>query len=78
MVHAGFQSSHERTADVIFAAVKKVIAEKGATRVVSIGHSLGGALAYLEGLHLRLKLPAGVSVVTRTFGQPRVSGVLEL
>ncbi|KAF8605881.1 alpha/beta-hydrolase [Ceratobasidium sp. AG-I] len=72
MVHAGFQAAHERTADVILATVKKVIAEKSATRVVSVGHSLGGALAYLEGLHLRLKLPAGVSVVTRTFGQPRV------
>lgn len=72
MVHAGFQAAHERTADVILAAVKKVIADKGATKVVSVGHSLGGALAWLEGLHLKLNLPSGVNVVTRTFGQPRV------
>jgi pimeloyl-ACP methyl ester carboxylesterase len=74
--HIGFQLAHERTATKILATVKRIIAEKGATKVTSVGHSLGGALALLEGLHLRLNLPAGIDVITRTFGQPRVGFVV--
>jgi pimeloyl-ACP methyl ester carboxylesterase len=71
-VHAAFQDGHQLTAATILAAVKQVIAERSATKVTTVGHSLGGALAVLDGLYLRLNLPANVQVVTRTFGQPRV------
>ncbi|KAF8605880.1 lipase [Ceratobasidium sp. AG-I] len=74
-VHAGFQAAHARTASTILTAVKEVIAKHDAKKVVSVGHSLGGALALLEGLHLRLQLPSNITVVTRTFGQPRVGNV---
>jgi predicted lipase len=72
-VHMGFQMAHGRTADTILKAVRKVIAERRATTVTTVGHSLGGALALLEGLHLRLNLPEYINIITRTLGQPRVS-----
>ncbi|QRW16975.1 Lipase (class 3) [Rhizoctonia solani] len=71
-VHFGFQEAHERTAAVVLSTVKKVIAERGATKVVTVGHSLGGALALLDGLYLRLNLPSNIEIITRTIGQPRV------
>ncbi|KAG8682652.1 hypothetical protein FRC08_014821 [Ceratobasidium sp. 394] len=72
LVHSGFKNAHGRTATVILDTVKQVIQERGAKTVISVGHSLGGALALLEGLHMRLNLPSSVNVITRTFGQPRV------
>lgn len=71
--HLGFKAAHERTAEIVLKTVKQIIDEKGATKVVTVGHSLGGALALLDGLYLRLNLPSKVNVITRTFGQPRVS-----
>ncbi|ELU43435.1 lipase domain-containing protein [Rhizoctonia solani AG-1 IA] len=62
----------KRTAAVVLSTVKKVIAERGATKVVTVGHSLGGALALLDGLYLRLNLPSNIEIITRTIGQPRV------
>ncbi|KAG8777448.1 hypothetical protein FRC12_000365 [Ceratobasidium sp. 428] len=72
LVHSGFKNAHARTASVILTTVKDIIAEKQAKTVISVGHSLGGALALLEGLHLRLNMPESINVITRTFGQPRV------
>ncbi|KAJ1306646.1 hypothetical protein OPQ81_007641 [Rhizoctonia solani] len=71
-VHFGFQEAHERTATVVLDTVKKIITERGATKVVTVGHSLGGALALLDGLYLKLNLPSNVEIITRTIGQPRV------
>ncbi|KAG9126436.1 hypothetical protein FRC07_003464 [Ceratobasidium sp. 392] len=71
-VHKGFHDEHALTAAKVLAAVKQVISERRATKVTTVGHSLGGALALLDGLYLRLNLPHTVNVVTRTFGQPRV------
>ncbi|KAG8741461.1 hypothetical protein FRC10_002829 [Ceratobasidium sp. 414] len=71
-VFKGFHDEHALTATQILATVKQVIAERGAYKVTTVGHSLGGALALLEGLYLRLNLPPNINVVTRTFGQPRV------
>ncbi|EUC59097.1 lipase [Rhizoctonia solani AG-3 Rhs1AP] len=71
-VHVGFQAAHERTATIVLDTVKKVIAERGATKVVTVGHSLGGALALLDGLYLKLNLPSSIEIITRTIGQPRV------
>ncbi|QRW02931.1 Lipase (class 3) [Ceratobasidium sp. AG-Ba] len=72
LVHAGFKSAHARTASTILSTVNQIIAERNATNVICVGHSLGGALAILEGLYMRLNLPANINVVTRTFGQPRI------
>jgi pimeloyl-ACP methyl ester carboxylesterase len=72
-VHFGFQRAHGRTATTILEAVRKVIAERDAKTVTTVGHSLGGALALLDGLYLRDNLPGHVKVTTRTLGQPRAS-----
>ncbi|QRV88753.1 Lipase (class 3) [Ceratobasidium sp. AG-Ba] len=71
-VHKGFHDEHALTANKVLQAVRQIIAERGANKVTTVGHSLGGALALLDALFLRLNLPAHVQVVTRTFGQPRV------
>lgn len=77
LVHLGFQVAQARTAVVVLDTVGKIIAEKGATKVVTVGHSLGGALALLDGLYLRLHLPSNISLVVRTMGQLRVSAPID-
>jgi len=71
-VHTGFRDEHAKTANIIFPEVQRLLAEKGSSKVITIGHSLGGALAMLEALSLTLRLPADVSVSSTTFGTPRV------
>ncbi|CAE6496700.1 unnamed protein product [Rhizoctonia solani] len=71
-VHSGFRDAHASTAAAVLAAVKKIIAEKGATKVTLVGHSLGGAIAALDALYLKLNLPSTVSIKAVTYGQPRV------
>ncbi|KAG8780779.1 hypothetical protein FRC12_022624, partial [Ceratobasidium sp. 428] len=71
MVHTGFRDAHASSAPSILAAVKKIIAEKGATKVTVVGHSLGGAVAALETLYLKLNLPT-MAIKGVTYGQPRV------
>ncbi len=47
------------------------------TSVTVVGHSLGAAIALLDGVYLDLQLPtASVSVIS--YGMPRVSGTLYL
>ncbi|KAF7314506.1 Lipase-3 domain-containing protein [Mycena kentingensis (nom. inval.)] len=70
--HVGFRDEHALTADQIRDEVKRLIAEKGATQVTTVGHSLGGALAELDALSLRLNLPAEIGVNAVTYGTPRV------
>ncbi|KAJ1306644.1 hypothetical protein OPQ81_007639 [Rhizoctonia solani] len=70
--HAGFLASHLRSASDILSAVKAVLAERNATKIVTVGQSLGGALATLDGLYLQLQLGSSVKVSIRTLGGPRV------
>ncbi|KAG9096307.1 hypothetical protein FRC06_008794 [Ceratobasidium sp. 370] len=72
LVHSGFRDAHAASAPQILTAVQKIIAEKGATKVTVVGHSLGGAIASLESLYLRLNLPRSVAIKGVTYGQPRV------
>ncbi|KAG8738953.1 hypothetical protein FRC11_001018, partial [Ceratobasidium sp. 423] len=71
-VHSGFRDAHASTASLVLAAVKKVISEKGATKVTLVGHSLGGAIAALDALYLKLNLPSTIAIKAVTYGQPRV------
>ncbi|KAJ6525303.1 Alpha/Beta hydrolase protein [Mycena vulgaris] len=71
-IHTGFRDEHAITAEEIQTEVKRLIAEKGATQVTVVGHSLGGALAELDALSLRLNLPTTVGVNAVTYGTPRV------
>ncbi|KAH9028358.1 Alpha/Beta hydrolase protein [Lactarius pseudohatsudake] len=57
-VHAGFVKEHKKTAPQILKEVKRLMAENSSTHVILIGHSLGGALAELDTLFMKLNLPA--------------------
>ncbi|KAH9060449.1 alpha/beta-hydrolase [Lactarius vividus] len=71
-VHHGFAKEHRKTAPQILKEVKQLMAENLSTHVILIGHSLGGALAELDTLFMKLNLPAGTTVRGVTFGTPRV------
>ncbi|EDR08826.1 uncharacterized protein LACBIDRAFT_296286 [Laccaria bicolor S238N-H82] len=72
LVHAGFGNAHKATAISILAEVKRLIAQTSSKNVVTIGHSLGGALAELDALFLTLNLPSTIKVKGVTYGTPRV------
>ncbi|SJL18753.1 uncharacterized protein ARMOST_22353 [Armillaria ostoyae] len=70
-VHSGFKESQADTATDVLAAVTSAISTYSTNSVTVVGHSLGGAIALLDGVYLTLQLPsASVSVIT--YGMPRV------
>ncbi|KAL1726026.1 Alpha/Beta hydrolase protein [Schizophyllum commune] len=70
-VHTGFRDVHAATADAVLAAVRDLLSSKDTKTITTVGHSLGGALAELDSVFLKLNNPdATVNVVT--FGKPRV------
>jgi hypothetical protein len=71
-IHPGFRDVHDRTAETILHEVQRLIAAKKCTKVHTVGHSLGGALATLDALSLRLQLDPKIAVTATTFGAPRV------
>ncbi|KAH9950599.1 Alpha/Beta hydrolase protein [Amylocystis lapponica] len=71
-VHSGFANEQAKTASSIMAEVKNLISQHGATSVLTIGHSLGGAIAELDALFLVMNLPSNIHVKSFTFGTPRV------
>lgn len=70
--HVGFSSHQAGSASMIFSAVQIALSKLGASSVTVVGHSLGGALALLDGVYFRLQLPQSVSVKVITYGMPRV------
>ncbi|ETW81949.1 Lipase, class 3 [Heterobasidion irregulare TC 32-1] len=71
-VHSGFADAHEKTASQILTEVKRLMATHRTTNVTLIGHSLGGALAELDSLFMKLNLPMGTTIKGVTYGTPRV------
>lgn len=71
LVHSGFRDQQAKTAAPILAAVKQAMSRFGSNSVVVTGHSLGAALALLDGLYLTVQLPNTV-VGTVDFASPRV------
>jgi predicted lipase len=63
---------HASSALKILSAVQFALSSFSASSVTVVGHSLGGALALLDGLFLRLQLPRNVGVKVITYGMPRV------
>ncbi|KDQ19509.1 hypothetical protein BOTBODRAFT_440996 [Botryobasidium botryosum FD-172 SS1] len=71
-VHNGFAGTQGITADSILSTVKKIMSERNVKKVTVVGHSLGGALALLDGVFLKLQLPSGTQIKVVTHGMPRV------
>ncbi|KAK0220861.1 alpha/beta-hydrolase [Armillaria nabsnona] len=70
-VHSGFKESQANAATTVLSSVKTAMSRFSTTSVTVVGHSLGGAIALLDGVYLDLQLPtASVSVIS--YGMPRV------
>jgi len=69
--HNGFATEQAKTATKILAAVRKTIAAHKAKKVTIVGHSLGAAIALLDGVYLPLHI-SGVSFRVIGYGMPRV------
>ncbi|KAG8994553.1 hypothetical protein FRB94_009800 [Tulasnella sp. JGI-2019a] len=70
-VHSGFLSTFESSLAAILTEVKALVTSYATTTVTVVGHSLGGAIANLEGVSLKLLIPT-LTVKIITFGEPRV------
>jgi predicted lipase len=60
------------TATQILSAVQQALSTQPASSVTVVGHSLGAALALLDGIYLSLHLSASVKVQVIGYGMPRV------
>ncbi|KAK0542835.1 hypothetical protein OC844_007711, partial [Tilletia horrida] len=73
LVHTGFQSTWARSYANIERVVLDLLAMHPDTAgIVAAGHSLGAAIATLDGIALRGAVPASVEVEVGVFGQPRL------
>jgi len=70
-VHMGFLASWQSARDIVIPAVKAARAKHPGYPVHLVGHSLGGAVAALAALEMKLSLGWDDVVVT-TLGEPRV------
>lgn len=71
-MHDGFMDTQARTADIVFSTVSAALESTGSKSVLVTGHSLGAAIASIDGMMLRMKLDPSVAVTTTVFGLPRV------
>ncbi|RXW19936.1 hypothetical protein EST38_g5907 [Candolleomyces aberdarensis] len=69
--HDGFGDAHAASANAVLAAVRTGLSTHGTNQVTITGHSLGGAIAIIETVHLAVQIP-GVNLRTITYGSPRV------
>jgi pimeloyl-ACP methyl ester carboxylesterase len=70
-VHRGFLDDYNSVAVQVFVAVNQIRAKYGTKRVLVTGHSLGGVLATLAAIDLKLHDSYG-NVTVITFGEPRL------
>ncbi|KAF8258663.1 lipase class 3 family protein [Lactarius quietus] len=71
-VHSGFADEQASTAPTILSYVEQALSAHGTSSVTVVGHSLGAALALLDGVYLRDQLSPNVSVRVVSYGMPRV------
>ena len=72
LVHDGFQTTWIRTRDVILSGVQTAFKSCRGCSVLVAGHSLGAALALIDGVYLRAQLPASVPIAVRPIALPAV------
>ncbi|KIY52535.1 lipase class 3 family protein, partial [Fistulina hepatica ATCC 64428] len=71
LVHAGFRDAQADTATTILSYVQSGMSTYGTNTLTVVGHSLGGAIALLDGVYFDIQLP-DADVIVITYGQPRV------
>ncbi|SJL18767.1 uncharacterized protein ARMOST_22367 [Armillaria ostoyae] len=71
LVHSGFKQAHANTATLVLSAVTKAMSTYSTNTITVVGHSLGAAIALLDGVFLNLQLPSA-SVSVKSYGMPRV------
>ncbi|KAJ7852547.1 Alpha/Beta hydrolase protein [Mycena leptocephala] len=71
LVHTGFLSAYKDVAHDVIATVTKELDRFPGHRIVVTGHSLGGAIASIAALSLKIAIPRA-ALKLYTFGQPRV------
>ncbi|KAK0640348.1 Mono- and diacylglycerol lipase [Lasiodiplodia hormozganensis] len=71
LAFSGFWISWTEARTGVLAAVKEAVAAHPSFQIVSVGHSLGGAVAVFAAAELR---NSNYSVSLYTFGQPRIGG----
>ncbi|PIL34143.1 hypothetical protein GSI_03854 [Ganoderma sinense ZZ0214-1] len=71
-MHDGFLETQERTSDLVLSTVQSALKSTGSKKVLVVGHSLGAAIASIDGMMLKMKLDPRIAVTTTVFGLPRV------
>jgi len=71
-VHDGFLNAYEKLSPQIISGVKDLIGTKTKVTVYITGHSLGGALATLCAVDLKISFGIKANIFLYTFGTPRV------
>lgn len=71
-VHSGFHKCWRKTYKDIYKQVKKALKQSGYKHVLCTGHSLGAALAQMDAMYLRNRLPKDIKIQQVGFGSPRV------
>ncbi|KIL69048.1 hypothetical protein M378DRAFT_118906 [Amanita muscaria Koide BX008] len=69
-VHSGFADEQAKTATRILSAVQKTMSTYSASSVTVVGHSLGAAIALLDGVYLKIHLSVPIGIIG--YGLPRV------
>lgn len=69
-VHFGFLTAYNSVATTVISAVQTQLASYPSYTIISLGHSLGAALASLGGISIAENFP-DTPLRVYTFGQPR-------
>ena len=68
--------TYRSTVPYVSAAIQTVLDFHDASSVTVVGHSLGAALALLDGAYLAMRLPSEISVTVVGYGMPRVGPLM--